>query len=79
MRFKELYEKELCQGSEANPITGVFDLSTEQGTKRWEDLKKRVVEHVCDTFELIYIMQLVASVKTFFFIYHIESWTVKNY
>jgi len=45
VRFKELYEKELCQGSEANPSTGVFELSTEQGKKRWDDLKKRVVEH----------------------------------
>ena len=62
MRFKELYEKELCQGSEANPITGVFDLSTEQGTKRWEDLKKRVVEHVRFLF-FFYIILKVGQLK----------------
>ena len=46
VRFKELYETELCQGSEANPCTDVFVRTTEQGKKRWDDLKKRVVEHV---------------------------------
>ena len=49
-RFKELYEVELCQGTEANPATGVFNRTTEQGQKRWDDLKKRVVEHVSCLF-----------------------------
>lgn len=45
VRFKELYEVELSQGTEASPATGVFNRTTEQGQKRWDDLKKRVVEH----------------------------------
>jgi len=44
-RLKNLYEKELCEGSEANPCTGVFDMKSDEGKKRWDDLKKRVVEH----------------------------------
>ena len=45
-RFIELYEEELCNGTPENPATGVFNRTTEQGKKRWGDLKKRVVEHV---------------------------------
>ena len=41
--IRELYESELRTASSA---TGVFDLETDEGNKRWEDLRKRVVEHV---------------------------------
>ncbi|KAJ8036924.1 26S proteasome non-ATPase regulatory subunit 12 [Holothuria leucospilota] len=47
MRWQQvchIYEKELKVGSEGNPATGVF-ADTEQGQKRWSDLKNRVVEH----------------------------------
>jgi len=53
-RFKELYEKELCVGSDTNPATGVFKVETEQGAKRWSDLKKRVVEHNIRVMEKYY-------------------------
>lgn len=42
-QIKELYESELRAGASA---TGVFDMGTDEGNKRWEDLRKRVVEHV---------------------------------
>lgn len=41
--IKEVYESELRTGSSA---TGVFEQATDEGKKRWEDLRKRVVEHV---------------------------------
>ena len=40
---KELYETELRTSTSA---TGVFEPATDEGNKRWEDLRKRVVEHV---------------------------------
>ena len=39
-------EKEFRDGLPDSPATGVFDRNTESGNKRWEDFKKRVVEHV---------------------------------
>lgn len=53
-RFKELYEKELCEGSADNPATSVFNKTTEDGKKRWDDLKKRVVEHNIRVMEKYY-------------------------
>jgi len=53
-RFRDLYEKELCVGSETNPATGVFDTEKEEGKKRWADLKKRVVEHNIRVMEKYY-------------------------
>lgn len=53
-RFCNLYEKELCAGSETNPATGVFNKDAEAGTKRWNDLKKRVVEHNIRVMEKYY-------------------------
>ncbi|KAK2557141.1 26S proteasome non-ATPase regulatory subunit 12 [Acropora cervicornis] len=41
-RIKELYESELRSPSSS---VGVFDVGTDEGNKRWEDLRKRVVEH----------------------------------
>lgn len=40
----KLYENDIRKGSAANPATKVFDFS-EEGKKRWADLKSRVVEH----------------------------------
>jgi len=54
VRLKELYETELCNGSAENPATGVFDRTTEHGQKRWDDLKKRVVEHNLRVMEKYY-------------------------
>lgn len=42
----EVYEKELKQGTTALPPTSVFTPTTEDGQKRWKDLRSRVVEHV---------------------------------
>lgn len=41
----EKYEKELKNGSAKSKPTSVFD-SSEEGQKRWKDLKIRVAEHV---------------------------------
>lgn len=41
--LQETYKAELSSGPTA---TGVFDLNTETGKTHWEDLRKRVVEHV---------------------------------
>ena len=46
----EDYGKELREGSPDSPATDVFDC-TEDGEKRWKDLKNRVVEHVSYTLE----------------------------
>jgi len=40
-----IYEKEFRDGLPDSPATGVFDRNTDRGNKRWEDFKKRVVEH----------------------------------
>lgn len=48
MRWASLvedYGKELREGSSDSPTTDVFSYS-EEGEKRWKDLKNRVVEHV---------------------------------
>lgn len=48
MRWSTLVEDygvELRKGSPESPATDVF-ASTEEGEKRWNDLKNRVVEHV---------------------------------
>lgn len=48
MRWASLvedYGKELREGSADSPATDVFT-NTEEGEKRWKDLKNRVVEHV---------------------------------
>lgn len=48
MRWTSLvedYGKELRDGSSDSPATDVFSYS-EEGEKRWKDLKNRVVEHV---------------------------------
>lgn len=48
MRWTSLvedYGKELRDGSPDSPATDVFSYS-EEGEKRWKDLKNRVVEHV---------------------------------
>jgi hypothetical protein len=42
----DVYETELKQGSAKYKATDVFDPNTEEGQKRWKDLKSRVVEHV---------------------------------
>ena len=39
------YEKELRQGSTDCLATQVF-LNDEEGNKRWDDFRKRIVEHV---------------------------------
>ena len=41
----QMYEEPLRKGSADCPATDVF-ADTEQGNKRWEQLKKRCVEHV---------------------------------
>lgn len=41
------FQTVLCRGVSGSLPTGVFDLSKDVGVKRWEDLKTRVMEHVC--------------------------------
>lgn len=53
MRWASLvedYGKELREGSPDSPATDVFSYS-EDGEKRWKDLKNRVVEHVSLRFD----------------------------
>lgn len=42
----DVYETELKQGSAKYKPTDVFNPNTEEGQKRWKDLRSRVVEHV---------------------------------
>jgi 26S proteasome regulatory subunit N5 len=42
----EVYETELKQGSAKYKPTDVFNTDSEEGQKRWKDLRSRVVEHV---------------------------------
>jgi len=44
-KLVQLYGSELKQGSKDSPPTSVFNEKSEEGRQRWEDLKKRVVEH----------------------------------
>ena len=49
MQWKNLTsmcEKEFRDGLSGSPATGAFDRTSERGNKRWDDFKKRVVEHV---------------------------------
>lgn len=53
MRWASLvedYGKELREGSSESPATDVFSYS-EEGEKRWKDLKNRVVEHVSHSWK----------------------------
>lgn len=62
MRWASLvedYGKELREGSADSPATDVFTY-TEEGEKRWKDLKNRVVEHVSDGL----VHRLVVSTET---------------
>lgn len=54
--IKEVYESELRTGSSA---TGVFEQGTDEGKKRWEDLRKRVVEHVSVIFNFSYLFRVL--------------------
>merc|ERR1711899_456444 len=44
-KLVQLYGPELKQGSKDSPPTSVFNEMSEEGRKRWDDLKNRVVEH----------------------------------
>merc|ERR1712066_847614 len=44
-KLVQLYGPELKQGSKDSPPTTVFNEMSEEGRKRWDDLKNRVVEH----------------------------------
>ena len=44
-KLVQIYGPELKQGSKDSPPTEVFNDKTEEGRKRWDDLKSRVVEH----------------------------------
>merc|ERR1711899_94563 len=44
-KLVQMYGAELKQGSKDSPPTEVFNDKTEEGRKRWDDLKNRVVEH----------------------------------
>jgi len=44
-KLVQMYGAELKQGSKDSPPTEVFNDKTEEGRKRWDDLKSRVVEH----------------------------------
>uniref|UniRef100_A0A3B4GMX0 Proteasome 26S subunit, non-ATPase 12 n=1 Tax=Pundamilia nyererei TaxID=303518 RepID=A0A3B4GMX0_9CICH len=63
MRWASLvedYGKELRDGSPNSPATDVFSY-TEEGEKRWKDLKNRVVEHVSPIVESRDLFYLVVN------------------
>lgn len=57
MRWKDLcqqYEQELRQSS---PGKTIYDTKSEEGNKRWKDLKVRVVEHV--SLQLMFLWTII--------------------
>lgn len=54
------FEKELRQGSEENPCTEVFS-NNEEGNKRWDDFRKRIVEHVSMSMQAHWILSMIES------------------
>ncbi|MED6282079.1 26S proteasome non-ATPase regulatory subunit 12 [Characodon lateralis] len=65
MRWASLvedYGKELREGSPDSPATDVFSYS-EDGEKRWKDLKNRVVEHVSYLWKCTKALELSFQVK----------------
>ena len=61
MRWKELlqiYESELRT---AFPGSDIFSAKTEEGAKRWADLKVRVVEHVSCQIQFIHVSIAVTA------------------
>ena len=44
--FQASYSHTLRMGSTEEPSTDVLQPSTEEGDKHWEELRKRIVEHV---------------------------------
>ena len=44
--IQNTYSTLLRHGTPQEPVTGVFSVDTEEGEGRWEDLRKRVIEHV---------------------------------
>ena len=52
-----MYESELKFGSPGSPSTHVFNTKQEGETKRWQDLKNRVVEHVSNILLVIVLEQ----------------------
>ena len=44
--FNASYGPVLRDGTEDEPATDVFATGTEDGERRWQDFKKRVVQHV---------------------------------
>lgn len=57
---KELYESELRTSTSA---TGVFEPATDEGNKRWEDLRKRVVEHVSFKVHCLQMVLIIIHFK----------------
>lgn len=65
MRWASLvedYGKELREGSPDSPATEVFSY-TEEGEKRWKDLKNRVVEHVSPIGKRIQHIEITVQLK----------------
>lgn len=58
----EDYGKELREGSPDSPATEVFSCS-EDGEKRWKDLKNRVVEHVSPTGKRSQHVEMTVQLK----------------
>ena len=64
MNWKELcteYELELRNGPANSTAATVFTSKTDDGNKRWKDLKVRVVEHVSKLSDLTVELKLVGT------------------
>ena len=60
MNWKELcteYETELRNGPANSTAATVFTSKTDEGNKRWKDLKVRVVEHV-SIFNVFFLWEI---------------------
>ena len=60
---EEKYSSVLKEGTMEEPASGVFTLETEDGEERWQDLRKRVIEHVSILLLLISIYKQLFKFK----------------
>jgi len=57
--FQASYSHTLRMGSTEEPATDVLQLSTEEGDKHWEELRKRIVEHVRTALSVVMLFMCV--------------------
>ncbi|CAF3499737.1 unnamed protein product [Rotaria sp. Silwood2] len=53
------FENELKSGTKDDPPTNVF-INNDDGKKRWEDFKVRIVEHV-SSFSCVFVLNIIKT------------------